>query len=177
MGNGEGDVGCWIVVVGLGAGALSGLFGVGGGLLMVPALIYMLNLDQRMAHGTSLAAVLPIAAAGATGYLLAGKVDWLAAGGILSRSAGRHPSSAPTGCGPARARTQARVHCLARRQRILRLVLVAAKCRPGQPRCGRSDGSRGNRFFSGLLSGAPWRGRWGGDGPCHDRSVPACQPW
>lgn len=73
----------WMAVVGLCAGALSGLFGVGGGLLMVPALVYLLDLDQRVAHGTSLAAVLPIAAAGATGYLLAGRVDWLAGGGIL----------------------------------------------------------------------------------------------
>ena len=47
--------------VGLGAGFLSGLFGVGGGILMVPALVMVMHLDQRLAHGTSLAAVVPIA--------------------------------------------------------------------------------------------------------------------
>ncbi|MFM8483379.1 MAG: TSUP family transporter, partial [Actinomycetota bacterium] len=49
-----------IVAVGLGAGLLSGLFGVGGGILVVPALVMLLRLDQRLANGTSLGAVLPI---------------------------------------------------------------------------------------------------------------------
>src|SRR5690606_7980014 len=51
------------VGVGLAAGFLSGLFGVGGGILIVPALVLVMGLDQRLAHGTSLAAVLPIALA------------------------------------------------------------------------------------------------------------------
>ena len=55
-----------IVVVGLVAGFLSGLFGVGGGILIVPALVLVLHFDQRLAHGTSLAAVLPIAVASFT---------------------------------------------------------------------------------------------------------------
>ena len=48
-------------LVGLAAGFLSGLFGVGGGILLVPALVIVLKLGQKLAHGTSLAAVLPIA--------------------------------------------------------------------------------------------------------------------
>lgn len=63
-------------IVGLGAGAVSGLFGVGGGILIVPGLILVLHLDQRLAHGTSLAAILPISAASLVGYLADGKVDW-----------------------------------------------------------------------------------------------------
>jgi uncharacterized protein len=64
-----------IVLVGLVAGFLSGLFGVGGGILIVPALVLVLGFDQRLAHGTSLAAVLPIAIASLTSYAIDGKVD------------------------------------------------------------------------------------------------------
>jgi uncharacterized membrane protein YfcA len=60
------------------AGALSGLFGIGGGTVLVPALVAVVGLRQRTAHGTSLAAVLPIAAAGTVGYLGGGAVDLIA---------------------------------------------------------------------------------------------------
>jgi hypothetical protein len=56
-----------VVLVGLVAGFLSGLFGVGGGILIVPALVLLLGFTQRLAHGTSLAAVLPIAKTRSTG--------------------------------------------------------------------------------------------------------------
>ena len=62
--------------VGLAAGFLSGLFGVGGGILLVPALVMLLHLPQRMASGTSLAAVLPISFASLVSYTLSGSVDW-----------------------------------------------------------------------------------------------------
>jgi uncharacterized membrane protein YfcA len=55
---------------------MSGVFGVGGGLLLVPALIYVLGYDQRLAHGTSLAAILPIAMASLATYWGTGNVDW-----------------------------------------------------------------------------------------------------
>jgi uncharacterized membrane protein YfcA len=67
-------------VVGALAGGLSGLFGVGGGILIVPGLVLLLDMPQRRAHATSLAAIVPIAVAGAVGYALAGALDWLAAG-------------------------------------------------------------------------------------------------
>jgi uncharacterized membrane protein YfcA len=84
-----------IVVVGLVAGFLSGLFGVGGGILIVPALVLVLGFDQRLAHGTSLAAVLPIAIASFTSYATEGKVDWpvgllLAAGAVAGAVIGTH---------------------------------------------------------------------------------------
>jgi uncharacterized protein len=66
--------------VGAAAGALSGLFGVGGGILIVPGLVLIRRMDQRRAHATSLAAIIPIAVAGAAGYALDGAVDWAAAG-------------------------------------------------------------------------------------------------
>ena len=52
-----------ILAVGSAAGFLAGLFGVGGGILIVPGLVIAAGMDQRLAHGTSLAAVLPISVA------------------------------------------------------------------------------------------------------------------
>jgi uncharacterized membrane protein YfcA len=77
-----------VVAVGLVAGFLSGLFGVGGGILIVPALVLLLGFSQRLAHGTSLAAVLPIAISSLTSYAIEDKVDWsvgalLAVGAVL----------------------------------------------------------------------------------------------
>jgi uncharacterized protein len=67
-------------VVGAVAGALSGLFGVGGGIVIVPGLILLGRMPTRRAVATSLAAIVPIAAAGAIGYAIEGAVDWPAAG-------------------------------------------------------------------------------------------------
>ncbi|GGF03957.1 sulfite exporter TauE/SafE family protein [Mycetocola zhadangensis] len=69
----------WLVVIGLAAGFLSGLFGVGGGILIVPALVLLLGLDQRIAAGTSLAAIVPMASVGVISYAIGGYVDWAAA--------------------------------------------------------------------------------------------------
>jgi uncharacterized protein len=68
-----------VLLVGLGAGFLSGLFGVGGGILIVPGLVFVAKMDQRLAHGTSLAAVLPIAAASVVTYAIHDNVDWAVA--------------------------------------------------------------------------------------------------
>ena len=46
-------------VIGLLAGILSGMFGIGGGIIIVPALIYLCGFDQLKAQGTSLAIMLP----------------------------------------------------------------------------------------------------------------------
>jgi uncharacterized protein len=81
------------VAIGAGAGVLSGLFGVGGGFVLVPAFAGLLNLTQRRASGTSLVAVIPISAAAAAGYAIDGKVDLfvatlLVAGGLLGAEVG-----------------------------------------------------------------------------------------
>lgn len=65
-----------IVLVGIAAGFLSGMFGVGGGILIVPGLVLMAKMDQRIAHGTSLAAVLPISASSLLSYWAHDHVDW-----------------------------------------------------------------------------------------------------
>jgi uncharacterized protein len=71
------------LAVGLAAGFLSGLFGVGGGVLLVPALVFVLGMDQRRAHGTSLAAVLPMSAASLVSYWVSDDVDWAVAGWLV----------------------------------------------------------------------------------------------
>lgn len=65
--------------VGVAAGFLSGVFGVGGGILIVPGLVLALHMEQRLAHGTSLAAVLPISLASLVTYGTQGNVDWAVA--------------------------------------------------------------------------------------------------
>jgi uncharacterized protein len=71
------------ILVGLAAGFLSGLFGVGGGILIVPALVLVLGMTQRLAHGTSLAAVLPIAISGVVGFAMEDSIDWPVAAALV----------------------------------------------------------------------------------------------
>ncbi|MHB1090942.1 MAG: sulfite exporter TauE/SafE family protein, partial [Ilumatobacteraceae bacterium] len=68
--------------------ALSGLFGVGGGILIVPALVMFMKMDQKRAHGTSLAAILPIAASGVVGYATGHSIDWKVALALTIGAAG-----------------------------------------------------------------------------------------
>ncbi len=51
----------WVAFVGLGllAGVLSGFMGIGGGILLIPALVYLFNLTQHQAQGTTLAIMVP----------------------------------------------------------------------------------------------------------------------
>lgn len=69
------------LVLGLGAGALSGLIGIGGGVLITPALIYLFGFSQHIAQGTTLALLVPpIGLLGAWTYFQQGYVDVRAAG-------------------------------------------------------------------------------------------------
>ena len=79
--------------VGLAAGMLSGLFGVGGGTVIVPMLVLLLRFDQRLAAGTSLAAIVPTATVGVVSYAVHGSVAWipaliLAAGAVVGAQIG-----------------------------------------------------------------------------------------
>ena len=67
-----------LLLVGVAGGLLSGLFGIGGGTIIVPALVLWLGIPQKLAAGTSVAAILPTAIVGATTYGLQGHVDWVA---------------------------------------------------------------------------------------------------
>ncbi len=65
-----------LVGFGLGAGALSGFFGIGGGFLIVPALIAATGMDILLAVGTSLVAVAAFGLTTAANYAFSGFVDW-----------------------------------------------------------------------------------------------------
>lgn len=71
-----------VLLLGLGVGVLVGLMGIGGGVVLVPAMVYLLHLDQHLAQGTSLFILLPPIGLGALReYWKAGQVDLRA--GIL----------------------------------------------------------------------------------------------
>jgi len=81
------------IVIGLLAGLISGSFGVGGGIVIVPGLVLLLHFTQRLSHGTSLLAIMPIAAAGVVGFGLHGSINleyalFLGFGSILGAFAG-----------------------------------------------------------------------------------------
>src|SRR5919197_2399313 len=68
------------IAIGLAAGVLAGMFGIGGGILIVPALVLVARLTPQTATGTSLAALLlPVGALGAWAYSKQGQVRWLPA--------------------------------------------------------------------------------------------------
>ena len=69
--------------MGLVVGAMNGLFGVGGGFLVVPALILILGFPTRTAIGTSLSIVGLISIGGIVGHLQFGRVDWALMGFVL----------------------------------------------------------------------------------------------
>jgi uncharacterized protein len=66
------------IVLGLAAGVLSGMFGVGGGILFVPTLSLVVGLSHLEAQATSLAAIIPVAAVGAWRQHEYGHVRWRA---------------------------------------------------------------------------------------------------
>jgi uncharacterized membrane protein YfcA len=69
-----------LVVIGLAAGVLAGLFGIGGGIVIVPALVYLAKMPLKSAIGTSLGALLlPVGALGAWTYYRGGHMQWRAA--------------------------------------------------------------------------------------------------
>lgn len=67
-----------LIVVGMLVGVLSGTFGIGGGTVIVPALVW-LGLSQRNAAATSMLAIVPTSISGVVSYATGGHVDWLAA--------------------------------------------------------------------------------------------------
>ena len=82
-----------LIAIGVGGGLLSGLLGVGGGVVMVPLLVLWASYGQRDAHAISLGAIIPISVAGIATYGVAGEVQWwqalgLAAGSIVGARIG-----------------------------------------------------------------------------------------
>lgn len=70
-----------IILVGIAAGMLGGLVGVGGGIIIVPALVYFIGMSQKSAQGTSLGLImLPVGILGVLQYYKQGHVDFRVVG-------------------------------------------------------------------------------------------------
>ncbi len=64
------------IVIGSLAGMVSGFFGAGGGMILVPAFIHLLNLDEKKARATSVFAILPMVVVSGFFYMQANYIDW-----------------------------------------------------------------------------------------------------
>jgi len=65
-----------LIAIGIVTGAMAGMLGIGGAIIMIPALVYFMGFSQQMAQGTSLAVMLPpIGILAAYNYYKAGHVD------------------------------------------------------------------------------------------------------
>ena len=74
--------------LGVASGFLAGLLGVGGGILMVPAMVLLMNFDQHVAQGTSLLVIIPAALTGSITHYRNGRLAprdalFLAVGGVV----------------------------------------------------------------------------------------------
>lgn len=70
-------------MIGLFGGVTSGLFGVGGGIVMVPAMVYLMNTNIKTAIGTSLIVIIPTAITGAFKHQQLGNIDWKMAASLV----------------------------------------------------------------------------------------------
>lgn len=73
----------WLVGIGAVTGAASGFLGLGGGFVMVPALVRFLGFDAKRAVGTSLVAVMVLAVPGTITHWALGHIDWTIAFGLI----------------------------------------------------------------------------------------------
>jgi len=87
----------WLMalLVGAVAGLLSGLLGIGGGAVMVPAMTLLMGLSQHMAQGTSLLVIIPTAVSGSITHFRMGNIRletaaWLSAGGVVGAVGGAY---------------------------------------------------------------------------------------
>ena len=79
--------------IGVTAGFLAGLLGIGGGLVMVPAMVLVLGFDQHVAEGTSLVVIIPAALLGAVTHYRSRRVSmraaaYVALGGVVGATIG-----------------------------------------------------------------------------------------
>lgn len=91
-----------VTAFGVAVGVLSALFGIGGGLVMVPFMVLLLDGSQHLAEGTSLLVIVPTAIAGVIAHTKRGFVDfraaaWLAAGGVIGAFLGARIALASAG--------------------------------------------------------------------------------
>jgi uncharacterized membrane protein YfcA len=82
-----------LAIIGLSAGFSAGLLGIGGGILLVPAMVLILGFDQHVAQGTSLLVIIPAAVTGSITHYRNGRLAprdavFLACGGVVGAVAG-----------------------------------------------------------------------------------------
>lgn len=82
-----------ILIVAVTGGFVGGFFGVGGGIVLVPLILWVMKTERHRAHATSLASIIVIAMAGMAGFAVEGEVNWvvgagLALGGVLGAAYG-----------------------------------------------------------------------------------------
>lgn len=75
-------------IIGIFAGVISGLFSTGGGMILVPAFIYLLSINDKKARGTSVFCILPMVITSSFFYYKGNYIDWkiavlCAIGGII----------------------------------------------------------------------------------------------
>ena len=63
-------------VIGIITGLTNGLLGIGGGTILIPAMVFLLEEKQHIAHGTSLAVILPTAIVSTVVYHANSQIDW-----------------------------------------------------------------------------------------------------
>ena len=78
----------YLIAIGVVTGVVNGLLGIGGGTILIPAMVFILGVSQHQAHGTSLAIILPTTAASCIVYGLNKDLNFamaveVAAGGML----------------------------------------------------------------------------------------------
>lgn len=81
------------IVIGLISGLISGLFATGGGLILLPALVYLFNLGESKARGTTIFCMMPMVLASGVFYYANNYIDWnlgikCAIGGIIGGAIG-----------------------------------------------------------------------------------------
>ena len=84
-----------VIASGFITGICNGLFGAGGGIIVVPAMIHFLNIDEHDAHATALAVILPLSVISSFIYLRNGIFEWeiiwrVAAGGVIGAAIGAY---------------------------------------------------------------------------------------
>jgi uncharacterized protein len=84
-----------VVGTAVAGGFLSGFFGIGGGIVLVPLILLFLAPPRKVAHATSLGAIVALSTAGMIGFALSDRVDWvmgltIGAGGVLGAALGAH---------------------------------------------------------------------------------------
>ena len=64
------------IIIGILAGVVSGLFSTGGGMIVVPALIYLLDMEDKKARGTSIFCILPMVITSGFFYYKSNYIEW-----------------------------------------------------------------------------------------------------